>query len=105
MAQDTDNIKKLSSQYVAILEQNGFPVTEAFLFGSCVKGTPRHGSDIDVAIVTPEMFSDNWDERTRARCLAWGVDQRLEVVIFPPERFKDWHPLVHEIKTTGIRIR
>src|SRR3989338_8194599 len=95
----------VSKKYVRYLKESGFPIIEAYLYGSYAKGEPNMSSDIDVALVVSKTAPDNMDGRARMRILANDVDDRFEVVIFPEDRFQDWHPLVHQIITTGIRIK
>lgn len=97
--------KKIVNQYAKQLKRQKYSFSAIYLFGSYAKGKPRKWSDIDVAVVTPELrknYEHNrfalWDARV-------GVDSRIEPHGFTPEDFKnDADPMVHEIKTTGIRI-
>ncbi len=95
---------KLSKIYVDKVARSGFPIVTAYLYGSFAKGQPRADSDIDVAIVTSGKARDEWSDHIALQRIAWDVDSRFEVKVFSPDRFEDWHPLVHEIMTTGISL-
>lgn len=83
------------------------PVESAWLFGSYAKGTQRAWSDIDVCIISrlfekEDALSYLWQARRRE-----DVVGMIEPVGFSPQDFKKStpSPLVHEIRTTGRRIR
>jgi predicted nucleotidyltransferase len=98
--------KKIAIRYANKLKAEKYPFSAMYLFGSCAKGTSHRWSDIDIAIVSDEM-SKNWRAgRMKLWKLTRDVDVRIEPHGFSPESFcEDWMPMVHEIKTTGIRIR
>jgi uncharacterized protein len=79
------------------------PVTKAVLFGSYAKGNAVDGSDIDLAIESPD-FGDNYikDWQYLYRCI-WrsGVDPMLE----PRPIHVKMNPLINEeIKKHGIVV-
>jgi predicted nucleotidyltransferase len=47
-----------------LLDQE-LPIAAAYLFGSYVEGIPHAGSDIDLAVFTPERSRLNIDEKSR----------------------------------------
>jgi len=102
--QQLNNLKKIVLNYVNLLEQEEFPVKEAYLFGSFAKGVSHNGSDIDICIVSPK-FNPNND---KLRLFLWqkrrDVDYRIEPVGFNPADFVEQDPLVYEIKNFGIRV-
>ena len=55
-------------------------VTEAFLFGSYVSGTPHEWSDVDLAIFSPAV--DTWDRRTWLD-VSYQVAKAAEHVVEP----------------------
>lgn len=95
--------KKIALQYVRALHAARYPISEAYLFGSYVKGSPHQWSDIDVAIVSPRFAY----ERDEDRIFMWNVrnDTRIEPHLFAPKQFhSNEDPLAYEIRRTGMRI-
>lgn len=91
-------------QYVASLRKDHIPIQEVYLFGSYAKGHQHQNSDIDLCIVSSK-FSDPfealqylWKKRAAHRGF------RVEPVGFSPKDFRSNSPLIHEIKSTGIRL-
>jgi len=92
-------------KYVRKLKKEKFAFSGVYLFGSYAKGKANEWSDIDIAVVSDEIERD-WDEnRKRLWRLTLGIDSRLEPHGFSEREFKEnWHPMVNEIKKTGIKI-
>jgi predicted nucleotidyltransferase len=61
-------------------------------------------SDIDVAIVSPQISNDRFEERIRLTELAISVDDRLEPLPFNLDSFSDDDPFVRQIKDEGLAI-
>ena len=99
-----NKIKNIVSDYVAVLEQESFPVKQAYFFGSFAKGNAHAESDIDVCVVS-DKFRPNYE---RDRSFLWQkrriIDYRIEPIGYNTADFKEPDPLVHEIKTYGIRV-
>jgi predicted nucleotidyltransferase len=96
---------KIVKKYSAKLKEANYPFSAIYLFGSQVQGRATKWSDIDVAVVSDKLKRD-YDQGT---FLLWDlrmdVDTRIEPHGFTVSEFKDSaNPLVHEIKTTGIKI-
>ena len=90
--------------YLEKLRKNGITICEAYIFGSYVKGKPDRWSDIDIAIVSPQIGEDRFEERVKLTQLAISVDDRLEPLPFNPETFLDEDPLVKKIKNEGLAV-
>jgi predicted nucleotidyltransferase len=93
-----------AKKFLRQLKDQGIHVECAYLFGSHAKGTPDEWSDIDVAIVSPDISEDRLEERIRLTRLSSKIDSRIDPVPFSPSSFVDEDPLVWEIKRAGIRI-
>ena len=61
-------------------------------------------SDIDVAIVSPQISNDRFEERIRLTELAISVDDRIEPLPFNLDSFSDHNPFVRQIKNEGLAI-
>jgi uncharacterized protein len=91
-------------RFLEHLKAEGIRVESAYLFGSFAGGNPNRWSDIDLAIVSPDISEDRFQERVRLMSLSATIDPRIEPVPFRPETFVDEDPLAWEIKRKGIRV-
>jgi len=83
---------------------SGFHISKAYIFGSYAKGQVDKWSDIDVAIISPQISNDRFEERIRLTELAMSIDERLEPLPFNPDSFSDDDPFVRHIKMEGVAI-
>lgn len=103
---DKQTALQVAQAFVARVEQAGLPVGEAYLYGSYAKGQERPYSDIDIAVVSSSFSGDRFEDWEKIFSLQEGLSLLIEPWPFTPVQFQqDWHPLVHQIKTTGIRIK
>jgi predicted nucleotidyltransferase len=82
------------------------PIERAYLFGSYATGRNRDYSDIDLAIVTPALNTDNSfaiNQKIFSRASRYNLD--LEPICFSPEEFEqEYLPTVRDIKREGVEI-
>lgn len=85
------------------LQDLGIRLDAAYLYGSYAKGHAHQDSDIDVALVSPDLtgWVDDWE---KMRPAVMEMDPRIEPVRFHPSSFVDANPLAWEVKTTGISL-
>ena len=74
---------------------------EVYLYGSYSKGTAREDSDIDVAVVVPEVTRDFLKESAKLWLITWDVDTLIEPVLIDA-RYPS--PLYDDILQTGIAV-
>jgi len=86
------------------LRQAGYQISSAYIFGSYVSGQMDEWSDIDVAIVSPQLSDDRFEERIRLTEIAISINDRIEPLPFSLDSFTDDNPLVRQIKTNGLLI-
>lgn len=86
------------------LRKAGFKITEAYIFGSYATGSADKWSDIDIAVVSPQIGNDRFEERIRLTELAATVDVRLEPLPFNHKSFVEEDPFVRQIKREGIAV-
>ena len=91
--------------YLEKLRKNGITISKAYIFGSYVTGQTDRWSDIDIAIVSPQLGEDRFEERVKLTQLAISVDDRLEPLPFNPETFIDEDPLVKKITNEGLAVK
>lgn len=95
--------KKVQS-FLDKLRLTGFHISKAYIFGSYAKGQEDKWSDIDVAIISPQISNDRFEERIRLTELATSIDDRIEPLPFNLNSFSDDDPFVRQIKTEGVAI-
>ncbi|MBI4671262.1 MAG: nucleotidyltransferase domain-containing protein [Chloroflexi bacterium] len=98
------DIFRTTKEYIAALRDSGLQIQAAYLYGSQAKGTAHEWSDIDIAIIAPNLSGDWHDDLVRLNLLANRIDSRIEAVGYLPKNFRDESPLVWEIKMTGIPL-
>jgi len=86
------------------LQRSGITISQAYIFGSYAKGKATKWSDIDIAIVSPQITEDRFEERVKLTKIAISVDDRLEPLPFTPDTFSDDDPFVLKIKKEGLAI-
>ena len=74
---------------------------EVYLYGSYSKGTAREDSDIDVAVVVPEVNGDFLKESAKLWSITWDVDTLIEPVLIDA-RYPS--PLYEDILQTGVAV-
>lgn len=98
--------EKVVKKYAEKLKAEKYPFSAMYLFGSFAKNTFHEDSDIDIAVVSDAVRKNREQGRFKLWELRRDVDLRIEPHGFSPKDFsEDWRPMVHEIKTTGIRIK
>jgi uncharacterized protein len=86
------------------LRHAGYHITRAYVFGSYVSGRIDEWSDIDIAVVSPQISDDRFEERIRLTEIALSIDDRIEPLPFSIDGFNDEDPLVQQIKNQGILL-
>ena len=100
----SDSIIEAVRKYIEELKKNDIPVQKVILFGSCVKGTSKDESDIDIAILSDAFTDDRFEERRRIVPLRRKIDSRIEPIPINTKSFAEGGNLIDEIKRTGIIV-
>ncbi len=104
MAKIPDKILNSIQKYITILNNNGFMISQAILFGSYAKGNYSEYSDIDLAIVSKRFEGIRFYDRNLIRKFKFKVNPDIEPLPFSNENFTKDDPFVQEILNTGFRI-
>jgi predicted nucleotidyltransferase len=93
-------------KYIALLNNEGFDVSQAFLFGSFSTNKAREDSDIDVLIVSNKLSEPDDQKIGKAWMLTRKVNSRIEPLFINADRFysNENSPLIENIKEKGIKI-
>lgn len=102
---DREQLMRQVQELLRILRSQGLEISAAYLFGSYASGTAGPDSDIDVAVISPDLTGDRVQDWLRLTCVATRIDPRFEVIGFRPEQFRDEHPLAWEVKARGIPVQ
>ena len=88
-----------------LLREGGLPVDKLVLFGSYARNTQRTGSDIDVAVISPNFGYDLIDEMQFLFKQRRNIDALIEPYPLSPDEFeKDFSPIVSEIRKYGMLV-
>jgi predicted nucleotidyltransferase len=100
-------IRDIISRFVNALTTRGIRVEKAILYGSHVSGKIHAGSDLDLAIVSPDFGRNRYEERKTLLQIAWRVDPRIEPIPISSESYKNdtWIPIIYEIREKGIELQ
>ena len=104
MAEIESLVFKKVQSFLEKLRLTGFHISKAYIFGSYANGKEDQWSDIDVAIISPQISNDRFEERIRLTELAVSIDDRIEPLPFNLENFNDDDPFVRQIKMEGVVI-
>ncbi|MEA3546784.1 MAG: nucleotidyltransferase domain-containing protein [Thermodesulfobacteriota bacterium] len=86
------------------LRNAGILISKAYIFGSYASGKADKWSDIDIAIISPQIGNDRFEERVRLTEVAISVDDRIEPLPFNQETFSDDDPFVRKIINEGLVV-
>jgi predicted nucleotidyltransferase len=99
-------VRDIILRFIEALNKKGIHVERALLFGSYASGDARAGSDLDVAIVSPDFGKDRFEEGKMLFQVAWRIDPRIEPIPISSKSFENdtWVPLIYEIRQKGIEV-
>lgn len=97
-------VMKNAQLFLEKLRNKGIIISKAYIFGSYANGKADKWSDIDIAVVSPNISEDRFEERVKLAKLAISVDDRLEPLPFNDETFSDDDPFVQKIKNEGLVV-
>ena len=92
----------LVREYKRVISPRFNGQAKVMMFGSYSKGHPNPWSDIDVAVIVPEISDDKWYEISVA--LGEDVDKvsfLIEPVLMSEDR---WSPLYDDVMRTGVAV-
>jgi predicted nucleotidyltransferase len=99
-------ITSIILRFVGVLNSKGIRVEKAVLYGSYASGNVHTGSDLDLAIISPDFGKNRFEEGKMLLQIAWRIDPRLEPIPISSDSYeKDTRvPLIYEIKEKGIEL-
>ncbi len=100
---DKDKASQIARKYISFIRKRDPDVQKAYIFGSCVKGTIKEDSDIDLAIIFKNL-DDSFDMQVQLMKLRRKFDTRIEPHPFRESDFQASNPFANEILNTGLEI-
>lgn len=99
-------IEQVISRFIKTLSAKGVHIEKVILYGSFASGKSHEGSDIDIAVISPDFGKDRFEEGKSLHQIAWRVDPRIEPVPISSKAYNTdtWLPLIHELHAKGIEI-
>jgi predicted nucleotidyltransferase len=104
VSEAANTIENTVQKYLGTLALHNIPVSQAYLFGSCVKGTQHKDSDIDIAIFWDVDEIEHFASDLVLLKLTRTIDLRIEPHSFSRQEIDNPDPFVAEILATGKRI-
>lgn len=104
MDKRSDSIIQTILRFVEMVRESGIQVEAAYLYGSHATGNAHADSDVDVAIISPQLSGSISLDWKLLAPLRRELDLRIEPIGFRPEQFRDENPLVWEIKQKGMQV-
>ncbi len=104
MAEVPNHIIKHIKDYIKILNEKGFTIQQAILFGSFANGKYNEFSDIDLALVSDKFEGIRFNDRNLIRKYKFDINADIEPIPFTQADFIKKDPFVKEILETGLRI-
>lgn len=100
-------IRNIVTRFVEAVIKKGIHVERVVLYGSYASGKIHAGSDIDIAIISPDFGKDRFEEGKMLLQTAWRIDPRIEPVPISLESYNNdtWVPLIYEIRQHGVELK
>ena len=107
MVKKFDEIAELVNRYIANLKGQ-LQIDKVILFGSYAEGKAVENSDVDLAIISPDVTDDNLIEylQLATRAIPRHVDIDLEPLVFSDQQYNEASDIefLGEIKKKGKLI-
>ncbi len=105
MGFEDDQVLNKTQSFLNLLKQGGIDVSEAYLFGSALKGYADSDSDIDVAVVSKDFQGLPYYDIKKISKYRRKIDLRLEIHTFQLSEIEtDPSSFFMKIKKDGKRI-
>ncbi len=101
---DKQEIIDIAKKYYNFLKKEKYQISNAYLFGSCAKGTNTAESDIDIAFIFTEL-KDEIDMQIQLMKLRRKFDIRIEPHPFDKKDIGSSNFFLNEILKTGIFLK
>lgn len=104
MFEISPEILKKVRNYLALVEDRGIPVKEAYIFGSHALNEENENSDIDLAIMSDKFQGIRILDRELLLGLSRRVDVRISPLPVSTDYIKDSMFITEEVINKGFRV-
>ncbi|MBF0316402.1 MAG: nucleotidyltransferase domain-containing protein [Oligoflexia bacterium] len=87
------------------LKKHGIRASLIILFGSQANGTATSESDIDLAVISPDLGKDRLQEGALLNRIAARIDHRIEVIPVTLKKYLELNsdsPIIDQIHRKGV---
>ena len=97
-----DEALQLVREYKKVISPRFDGKAKVMMFGSYSKGNPNKWSDIDVAVIVPDIEDEKWYDTS----VALGMDVDKVSLLIEPVLMseKHWSPLYDDVMKTGVAV-
>lgn len=99
---DKQTLTKLN-QFKKVVRDSVSPDSKFILFGSYATGKYTEASDIDIAVIMPEV-GDVFDQDVVLRKKAIPIDPRIVPLVFSEQDYNEKTPLTLQIHEQGVPL-
>ena len=105
MVKIPSEIMELIQKYIDLIKRD-VRIEKVILFGSYAKGTFQKGSDIDLAIISPDFKEEECIENmTTLLCIANVIKADIQSVPFSIAEYNEPKGIMEEILRTGVELK
>ncbi len=76
-------------KYLEALNAKNIRVKKAILYGSYASGKADKDSDIELAIISPDLGNDSFEETIMLRKFTWGIDLDISPRPYSEKQYKE----------------
>lgn len=103
MAKKQNKVLNIAKKYVKLLNNQGFDIISAYLFGSYANNKQHEWSDIDLAVISDKFEGVRFNDKEKLRGIYRKVDDRLSILPLNPDSLDDMF-IQSEVIRKGIKI-
>lgn len=96
----------LLQRFIQTLNENGYHIEKAYLYGSYAKAKATHESDIDVMLISELFDKEHYRQAAKIWVIAKNFHERIEPYMVGVKKFTndEASPLIEIVKHEGVKI-
>jgi uncharacterized protein len=98
-----ENLYTITKKYIELLNTSNIFPSSAYLFGSYTQNRQHEDSDIDIALVLPNI-ENAFEESINLTLIGSHVDSRIEPHLFSDSEFNEENLFAKDIIENGIKV-
>ena len=104
MAEIPNEVITQINNYIDVLEQNGYPIMSAYLFGSYANGLNNENSDVDLALISKKFEGNRFLDKMKILGLQRNFDHRISVLPLIEDDIQNSFFVQSEVIQKGIKL-